>query len=188
MKIGYCRVSTTDQNLNLQKDALKSAGCEKIFEDVISGAKSKRPGLSEIINYAREGDSIVVWRLDRLGRSLKDLITIVGKLESRGVEFMSLHESIDTKTSSGKLYFHLFAALAEFERNIISERTKAGLDAARSRGKLGGRPKRLSKIKRKHVVDLYHTKEMSINEICEVMNISKPTLYKYVEEFNLNNN
>lgn len=185
MKIGYCRVSTTDQNLNLQKDALKNAGCEKIFEDVISGAKSKRPGLSEIIDYAREGDSIVVWRLDRLGRSLKDLITIVGKLESRGVEFMSLHESIDTKTSSGKLYFHLFAALAEFERNIISERTKAGLDAARSRGRLGGRPKLLNKKKRKHAVDLYNSKEKTIKEICEIMNISKPTLYKYVDEFKI---
>ncbi len=184
MKIGYCRVSTTDQNLSLQKDALNKAGCEKIFEDVISGAKSKRPGLSEVIEYAREGDSIVVWRLDRLGRSLKDLISIVGKLENRGVELTSLHESINTQTSSGKLYFHMFAALAEFERNIISERTKAGLDAARSRGRLGGRPKFLSKAKRAHAAELYHSKEKSIKEICEIMNISKPTLYKYVDEFN----
>ncbi len=184
MKIGYCRVSTTDQNLSLQKDALKNAGCEKIFEDVISGAKSKRPGLSEIIDYARKGDSIVVWRLDRLGRSLKDLITIVGELEKKGVELISIHEAINTKTSSGKLYFHMFAALAEFERNIISERTKAGLDAARARGRLGGRPKGLNKSKRKHAVDLYNAKDKSIKEICEIMSISKPTLYKYVEEFN----
>jgi len=184
MNIGYCRVSTTDQSLSLQKDALKNAGCEKIFEDVISGAKSKRPGLSEIIDYARKGDSIVVWRLDRLGRSLKDLIAIVGGLETKGVELMSLHESINTKTSSGKLYFHMFASLAEFERNIISERTKAGLDAARSRGRLGGRPKGLSKSKRKHAVDLYNAKEKSIKEICEIMSISKPTLYKYIDEIN----
>jgi len=184
MKIGYCRVSTNDQNLDLQKDALKKAGCKKIFEDVISGAKSKRPGLNEITEYAREGDSIVVWRLDRLGRSLKDLINIVGKFETRGVELESLHESINTKSSSGKLYFHMFASLAEFERNIISERTKAGLDAARARGRLGGRPKGLSKSKRKHAVDLYNSKEKSIKDICEIMSISKPTLYKYVEEFN----
>lgn len=184
MKIGYCRISTADQNLSLQKDALEKAGCEKIFEDVISGAKSKRPGLNRVIEYSRKGDSIVVWRLDRLGRSLKDLISIVGKFDRKGVELSSLHESIDTKTSSGKLYFHMFAALAEFEKNIISERTKAGLDAARSRGRLGGRPKLLSKAKRKHAVDLYNSKEKSIKEICEIMNVSKPTLYKYIDEFN----
>jgi len=115
------------------------------------------------------------------------LISIVGSLESRGVELESLHESINTNTSSGKLYFHMFGALAEFERNIISERTKAGLDAARARGRLGGRPKGLSKAKRKHAVDLYNAKEKSIKEICELMNISKPTLYKYVEEFNFQN-
>jgi len=184
MKIGYCRVSTTDQNLNLQTDALNIAGCEKIFNDVISGAKSKRLGLTGVIEYARKGDTIVVWRLDRLGRSLKDLIAIVGELENKGVELESLHESINTKTSSGKLYFHMFAALAEFERNIISERTKAGLDAARARGRLGGRPKGLSKSRRKHAVELYNAKEKPIKEICEIMSISKPTLYKYIDEFN----
>ncbi len=184
MKIGYCRVSTNDQNLNLQTDALNLAGCKKIFKDIVSGAKSKRPGLAGVIDYVRKGDIIVVWRLDRLGRSLKDLIAIVGELENKGVELESLHESINTTTSSGKLYFHMFASLAEFERNIISERTKAGLDAARARGRLGGRPKGLNKSKRKHAADLYNSKDKTIKEICGIMSISKPTLYKYVEEFN----
>jgi len=184
MKIGYCRVSTNDQDLSLQKNALKKAGCKKIFEVVISGAKSKRPGLKEITEYARQGDSVIVWRLDRLGRSLKDLIDIVGEFESRGIELMSLHESINTKSSSGKLYFQMFASLAEFERNIISERTKAGLDAARARGRLGGRPKLLSFKKRKHAVELYNSKQKTIKEICEIMSISKPTLYKYIDEVN----
>lgn len=182
MIVGYSRVSTHDQNLDLQEDALKSEGCTKIFTDVISGAKSKRPGLDGLLDYVRSGDTVIIWRLDRLGRSLKDLIEIVNHFESKGIELISLHESINTSSSAGKLYFHIFASLAEFERNIIAERTMAGLSAARARGKVGGRPKTLSKAKRMHAVQLYQAKEKTIKEICDLMNISKPTLYKYIEE------
>ncbi len=181
MLIGYARVSTDDQNLDLQKDALTSAGCERIMEDKISGAKAERPGLKAAIDYARKGDVLVVWRLDRLGRSLRDLIELVSMLSSRGIGLKSLHESIDTSSSSGKLIFHIFAALAEFERNLIRERTCAGLSAARARGKKGGRPKTLNSDKRKLAVKLYDEKQHSVGQICKMMGISKPTLYKYIE-------
>ena len=138
MLIGYARVSTDDQNLNLQKDALTRAGCERILEDRQSGAKADRPGLRDALDYARDGDTLTVWRLDRLSRSLKDLIDLVSQLEARGIGLKSLHESIDTTSSSGKLIFHVFGALAEFERNLIRERTQAGLAAARARGRRGG--------------------------------------------------
>jgi len=134
--IGYARVSTEDQHLRLQEDALKSAGCQKIFTEMASGAKSERQGLSEALNYMRAGDTLVVWRLDRLGRSLKDLIERLTELHDRNISFKSLTENIDTTTSGGKLIFHIFGALAEFERNLIKERTNAGLAAARARGKL----------------------------------------------------
>ncbi|OLQ73218.1 transposon DNA-invertase [Photobacterium proteolyticum] len=181
MLIGYARVSTDDQNLALQKDALNQIGCEKLFEDHISGAKSERPGLEQALQYVRKGDIIVVWRLDRLSRSLKDLIEMVTSLESRGIGLKSLQESIDTSTSSGKLIFHLFGALAEFERNLIRERTQAGLQAARVRGRKGGRPKALTTDKQALAVKLYGEKEHTVGQICEMMGISKPTLYKYIE-------
>jgi DNA invertase Pin-like site-specific DNA recombinase len=139
--IGYARVSTQDQHLHLQLDALKSAGCLKIFTDTISGTKHERKGLEEALHFLREGDSLVVWRLDRLGRSLKDLIERLTDLHTRNIGFQSVTERIDTTTSGGKLIFHIFGALAEFERDIIRERTNAGLTAARARGKKGGRPK-----------------------------------------------
>ena len=138
MKIGYARVSTADQSLDLQMDALKQAGCEKVFYDVASGARTARPGLQDALEYLRRGDSLVVWRFDRLGRSLPHLIETVTTLEERGVGFHSLQESIDTSTSGGKLIFRMFGALAEFERNLIRERTEAGLKAARARGRLRG--------------------------------------------------
>src|ERR671919_2610249 len=144
MNIGYARVSTQDQTLNLQKDALKNIGCTKIFTDTASGTKAEREGLEEALEYVREGDTLVVWRLDRLGRSLKHLIETITELNNRKIGFKSVQESIDTTTSGGKLVFHIFGALAEFEREIIRERTKAGLTAARSRGKVGGRPKALT--------------------------------------------
>lgn len=184
MLIGYARVSTIDQNLSLQKDALLKAGCEKIFEDTISGATASRPGLTEILAFARPNDVICVWRLDRIGRSLKNLIELVNLLEEKGIGLQSLQESINTTTSSGKLIFHVFGALAEFERNLIKERTSAGLAAARARGRQGGRPKALEPGKRKLAVDLYNKKEYPINEICKMMGISKPTLYEYVKEAN----
>ncbi len=180
MLIGYARVSTDDQNLDLQKDALTSAGCERIIEDKISGAKADRPGLKAAIDYARAGDVLVVWRLDRLSRSLKDLIELVSVLNSKGINLKSLHESIDTSTSSGKLIFHIFGALAEFERNLIRERTNAGLSAARARGRKGGRPKTLDEDQRALAVKLYNEKQHSVVQICKMLGISKPTFYKYI--------
>jgi len=180
MLIGYARVSTDDQNLDLQRDALTQAGCERITEDRLSGAKAERPGLTLALEYARNGDVLVVWRLDRLSRSLKDLIEMVTLLESKGISLKSLHEAIDTSSSSGKLIFHIFGALAEFERNLIRERTQAGLTAARARGRRGGRPRALDLDKRALAVKLYDEKEHTISQICQMMGISKPTLYKYV--------
>ncbi len=182
MLIGYARVSTDDQDLSLQCDALRQAACQKIYEDKLSGVQAARPGLDRLMESLRSGDELVVWRLDRLGRSLKDLIALVEVLEERGVGLVSLHESISTTSSSGKLVFHLFAALAEFERNLIRERTQAGLVAARSRGRKGGRPKALDLAKRQLVVRLYNERRLSVAEICRMLGISKPTLYAYLDE------
>lgn len=183
MKIGYARVSTKEQNLDLQKDALEKEGCEKVFCEKISGKTSNRPQLQTMIGQLRKGDIVIVWKLDRLGRSLRDLVNLVAKFEMLGVGFKSLQDNIDTTTPTGKLTFHLFAALAEFERDIISSRTKAGLEAARVRGKQGGRPKGLSKKaqdKARLAESLYTEKKRSVTEICEHLDISKPTLYRYL--------
>ena len=180
MKIGYARVSTTEQNVALQYDALKQAGCEKIITDQMSGSVALRPGLNQVKELLRRGDSLVVWRLDRLGRSLKDLIAWANYLEEEGIGLISLQESIDTTTSTGKLILHMFGALAEFERNLIRERTMAGLAAARSRGRKGGRPRMLNKEKHKLLHKLYGDELYSIATICQMLGISKPTLYKYL--------
>jgi DNA invertase Pin-like site-specific DNA recombinase len=182
MRIGYARVSTQDQNLDLQKDALKQAGCEKIIEDKTSGKVMQRSGLDQLRDILRPGDVLVVWRLDRLGRSLKHLIELLTELEQAGIGFHSLQEAIDTTTPGGKLVFHIFGALAEFERNLIRDRTQAGLAAARARGRKGGRPKAVNLAKRKLAVELYHRKEHPIAQICEIVGITKPTLYAYVRE------
>ena len=182
MLIGYARVSTFDQSLALQQDALGQAGCTKIYEDRMGGARAARPGLSLALEVARPGDVLIVWRLDRLGRSLRDLIDLVAVLERKGIGLRSLQESIDTTSNSGRLIFHMFGALAEFERNLIRERTQAGLTAARARGRKGGRPKALDPAKRRLAVRLYQQREHPIGEICRMMGISKPTLYKYLEE------
>ena len=184
MLIGYARVSTDDQNLDLQRDALRLAGCEKIYEDRISGAKAARPGLAMALEVARAGDVLAVWRLDRLGRSLHDLILLGGKLDEMGIGLMSVQEKIDTSSSGGRLVFHMFGALAEFERNLVRERTQAGLTAARARGRKGGRPKVLDPAKRQLVAKLYAEKQHTIGEICRMMGISKPTLYNYIAEAN----
>ncbi len=182
MLIGYARVSTTEQILDLQKDALEKIGCRKIFTDIISSAKPERPGLLEALACVREKDTLVVWRLDRLGRSLKELIEIVKDLNTRNVEFQSITENIDTTTPGGKLVFHMFGALAEFERDIIRERTKAGLQAARARGRLGGRPKALNTPKKIAIAQsLYDDKNHTIDEICKTLNISRATLYRYID-------
>jgi DNA invertase Pin-like site-specific DNA recombinase len=180
MQIGYARVSTIEQNVAPQIDQLKDAGCERIFRDKASGAKTERPGLQEALDFLREGDMLVVWRLDRLGRSLKHLLETVGKLEERGIGFRSLQESIDTTTSGGRLIFHIFGALAEFERNLIRERTMAGLSAARARGRVGGRPRKLDAKKTELAYQLYDEKKYAVKEICQMLGVSKPTLYAYL--------
>ena len=181
MLTSYARASTGDQSLILQIDALEEAGCERVFQDQVSGIVNTRPNLNQALTFRSAWrDTLVVWRLDRLSRSLRNLIETVTLLESRGVQLKSLHESIDTASSSGKLIFHLFGALAEFERNLIKERTLAGLQAARARGRKGGRPPLLDIDKQKLVAKLYSEKNHSVNQICQIMGISKPTLYKYV--------
>ncbi len=181
MLVGYARVSTQDQTLTLQQDALKQAGCERFFTDQISGAKSDRPGLDEALAFLRTGDVLIVWRLDRLGRSLGHLIETITALSQRGIGFKSLTEQIDTTTPSGKLVFHVFGALAEFERDLIRERTQAGLSAARARGRVGGRPKALADPKKLAMLRrLYDDPNTSIDDICRTLRISRTTLYRYV--------
>jgi len=179
MLFGYARVSTADQNLNLQKDALKAAGCRRIFSDVASGAKAKRPGLDDVLEHCQPGDTLVVWKLDRLGRSLSHLVETVKDLVDRGVGFQSLQEKIDTTTSGGKLIFHIFASLAEFERDIIRERTNAGLSAARARGRKGGRPKGVDEKKKQAALALKKDLSHSVRDICKIVGISRNTYYKY---------
>ena len=178
MLIGYARVSTYDQTLNLQLDALQKSGCEKIFTDTASSSQAERKGLEDAVAFARAGDTIVVWRLDRLGRSLKHLIETITRLAERQIGFKSLTEHIDTTTSGGKLIFHVFGALAEFERDIIKERTQAGLLAARARGRVGGRPRLLTPQKRAIAQALYADPTKSIKDICQTLRISKRTLYR----------
>lgn len=180
MLIGYARVSTQDQNLDLQEDALQKAGCEKFFKDTASGGKWDRKGLMEVLEFARKGDTVVVWKLDRLGRSIKHLIETVNLLQERGIGFKSLQEHIDTTTSGGKLTFHIFSALAEFERAIIRERTQAGLSAARARGRRGGRPQAMDARKITMAKALYEDKTNTINAICSTLKVSRATLYKYL--------
>jgi len=180
MLIGYARVSTQDQNLDLQRDALEKAECDRIFTDTISGSKSERVGLQEAFDFVRPGDTLVVWRLDRLGRSLKHLIESVNTLQNKGIGFRSLQENVDTTTSGGKLVFHIFGSLAEFERDVIRERTQAGLKAARSRGRQGGRPPVLDNKKLELVRTMYADLNKSPQDICETFKISRTTLYRYV--------
>lgn len=181
MKIGYARVSTQDQSLNLQTDALDKAGCSKTFKDIITGSAIRREGFDAALKYAREGDTIVVWRLDRLGRSLKNLIEVINNLSDRGVGFLSLNESIDTSNPSGKLIFHIFSALAEFEKDLIRDRVKAGLESSRARGIIGGRPKLLSPSQVIMAKELMGANKISISEICKTLSVSKSTLYRNIK-------
>jgi DNA invertase Pin-like site-specific DNA recombinase len=184
MKIGYARVSTFDQNLNLQLDALRNSGCEQIFEEKISAVAKERPQLTILFSKLRKGDSVVVWKLDRLGRSLKDLIDLITKMKNLGVTFVSIQDGIDTSTATGRFTFNIFASLAEFEREIISERTKAGLAAARARGRKGGRPPGFSKetmSKIKAVKVLYDKQDKTMKEIGEVLSISRATAYRFLD-------
>jgi DNA invertase Pin-like site-specific DNA recombinase len=183
MKIGYARVSTKEQHVDLQIDALKKEGCEKIYTEVISGTKSDRPQLLEMTTHLRKGDVVVVWKLDRLGRSLKHLVELVNRFIQEDIGLKSLHDHIDTTTPQGRLIFNIFASLAEFERDLIQERTKAGLAAARARGRMGGKPKGLSK-KAESIAcaaeTLYKEGKLTVNQIIEQLGISKATLYNYL--------
>lgn len=178
MFIGYARVSTTDQTLALQEDALQQQGYDRIFRDVVSGATFERPGLSEALAYARDGDVLVVWKLDRLGRSLAHLIQLVEELEARGVGFKSLQEQIDTTTAGGQLIFHIFGALAEFERALIRERTQAGLAAAKARGRVGGRPPQLSPAQVRMARQLLENPDMTTQQVADALHVSRTTLYR----------
>ena len=182
MLIGYARVSTTDQNLDLQLDALKKADCEKIQEDYASGAKTDRNGLEKTMELLRKDDTLVVWKLDRLGRSLKHLIEVINVLNERQVFFRSLQENIDTSTSGGKLIFHVFGALAEFERDIIRERTLAGLNAARARGRVGGRKRIMNRTKIQLARTLMADPKTQIKDVCDTLGVSRATLYRYLKE------
>ena len=178
-RIGYARVSTDDQHLDLQRDALKQAGCGLIYEEAASGKSAERPELEQCRKALRAGDILVVWRLDRLGRSLPDLVQIVNDLERRGVGFESLTEKIETGSAAGKLIFHVFAALAEFERGLIRERTHAGLTAARARGRVGGRKPKLGEKQVREIKALLRDPEIQVSEVARRYGISRTTLYKY---------
>ena len=179
-RLGYARVSTDDQNLDLQRDALERAGCHRFYEERASGKSADRPQLEECLADLRPGDTLIVWRLDRLGRSLPDLVRIVGDLEQRGVGFESLAEHIETSSATGKLVFHVFAALAEFERNLIRERTRAGLDAARARGRTGGRKPKIGDKERREIRALYDAKTVPVSDIARRYGVSRTTLYKHL--------
>ena len=183
MLIGYARVSTNEQNLDLQRDALRNAGvsAKNLYTDKITGTKQERPGLEAALSHLREGDTLVVWRLDRLGRSLKHLIETVTSLQEQHMSFQSITEHINTATATGQLVFHIFGALAEFERNLIKERTMAGLEAARARGRKGGRPKLNPSLSTVTMAKkLYADKTNSIADICRTLHISRATLYRYL--------
>lgn len=178
MFVGYARVSTQDQNLDLQKDALVASGCERIFTDVASGAKADRSGLNELLSFLRPGDTLVVWKFDRLGRSLRHLLDVVNTIHDKGAGLRSLQENIDTSSSGGKLIFHVFGALAEFERDLIRERTQAGLSAARARGRKGGRRKVMDEKKAAMAMSLSKDPTHSIGDICKTLGVSRATLYR----------
>lgn len=183
MRIGYARVSTREQSFDLQVDALRAAGCEKIYSEAVSGARAERPVLDELLRNIRSGDVLVIWKLDRLGRSLRHLVDLVGILMDKGIGLQSLHDPVDTTTPHGRFTFNLFASLAEFERDLIRERTQAGLSAARARGRNGGRPKGITPQAEATAMaaeTLYREGKLSTKQIADRLHISKGTLYVYL--------
>lgn len=181
MLIGYARVSTVDQNLSMQIDALEKKGCWKIFEEKVSGTKKERPQLQEMLSMLRPGDTVVVYKLDRISRSLKHLLELSEFFDQNKINLISIHENIDTSTAMGRFFFHSMGALNQLQRDLISEVTRAGLDAARARGRSGGRPKADEK-KVRTALKMYDSKNHSISEICKTVGISAPTLYRYINE------
>lgn len=180
--IGYIRTSKKDQNPDLQRRELEAFGCKRIYAEAISSRKEDRPELRAALDYCREGDRLVVWKLDRLGRSMRELIDLVNEMAERGVEFVSLRESLDTTTPGGKLVFHVFASVAEFERDLIRERTMAGLDAARARGRKGGRRRLMDEKQVAMAQRMMADREAVPAEVAQVFGVSKPTLYRYLRE------
>ena len=178
MLVGYARVSTREQNLDLQRDALTKAGAERIFEDEASGARDDRPGLIGALSHLRSGDCLMVWRLDRLGRTMRSLIEFTESLRERGVEFRSVTEGIDTTTPAGRFYFHILGALAQMERELIRERTNAGLAAARARGRKGGRPAKLTPKQIAHARRLLEDRSTTIKEVAASFNVDRATIYR----------
>lgn len=176
--VGYARVSTREQHLDLQLDALKKQGCSKIFQDMVSGSKADRPGLKAALEYLRPGDKLVIWKLDRLGRSLQHLIETVKLLQARGVDLLVVQERMDTASPTGKLFFHMMGALAEFERDLIRERTLAGLEAARARGRKGGRRALLNPGQVEMARTLMKDPRNKVADVCQTLGISKTTLYR----------
>lgn len=179
MLIGYARVSTHDQNLELQHEALKKAGCDRIFEDKISGSRAERPGLKKLMEMLRKGDTLVVWKLDRLGRSVKHLVDLVGELSGRGVHFCSLTDSIDTSTPPGRFFFHVMASLAQMERELTVERTRAGLEVARQLGRKGGRKRQMTDSKIESAKKLLSS-GVPPKDVAKNLGVSIPTLYRWV--------
>lgn len=179
MKFGYARVSTQDQNLHLQTEALTKAGCKKIFDDKISGSRSERPGLSQALEMLRDGDTLVVWKLDRLGRSVKNLVDLVSELHKRGIHFQSLTDAIDTGTTSGRFFFHVMASLAQMERELTVERTRAGLDIARKLGRKGGRKRQMTESKIASAKKLL-SNGVPPRDVAKNLGVSVPTLYRWV--------
>jgi DNA invertase Pin-like site-specific DNA recombinase len=182
-RIGYARVSTRDQNLDLQLAALRSAGCDRIFEDTMSGTKAGRPGLAKALEALREGDTLIVWKLDRLGRSVKDLLDFAGGLNERGIGFVSLTDSIDTTTASGRFFFNVMASLAQMERELMVERTQAGLQAAREQGRVGGRKRVMTEAKIRSARKLL-SQGTPPKEVAASLEVSVPTLYRWVPATN----
>ncbi|MDD4976212.1 MAG: recombinase family protein [Bacteriovorax sp.] len=181
MIIGYARISTSDQNFALQLDALKKAGCEKVFKETVSGDKSEKKELEEALKRLRKGDTLVVWRLDRLGRSLRALIELANGLKEEGIYFQSLMDSIDTSTAIGQFFFHVTGSFAELERNLIIERTMAGLEAARKRGRKGGRPKAIDNKTFHTALKMHRSEDFSVNEICLRLKINRRSFYRYLQ-------
>jgi len=185
MFIGYARVSTQHQNFDIQENELQKYNCEKIYRETASGARTERKILNEVLSFIRPGDTLVVWRLDRLGRSLKQLIELINTLKENKVGFKSIVEGIDTTTPTGQFFFHITGAFAEFERNLIRERTRAGLENARARGRKGGRPRAIDPSVFQMALTLYNENKTPVGDICKQFNVSKRTFYRYLEKYKI---